>query len=395
MLMIKRKDAMLMITNTKVLVNDLNTALSIYKQFNADPEKVTDDIINAEKGNIVSDAGVVVDLKESFTQIALGLKGEQTKSMAKQKGVDKLKYVINTLLNQINGFTSILDIVMTQIKVTKDNFSNVSENLAIEGLKERLNTISATDSNKEYYLKRVTEYLAGTLETTSADKLEVLKGSISPLDLVSRLKALLTKDIQEFTEALNDKGHSFEDFLLEYKNKLTMVHEEYKAKELLTEDKLIKEPDEQEITNQSVYELIKADTTSDTAQANGEYFTRSTLDVINLLEQVIKLTLNEVNNLINKFNFNLPSDKLNITVLTKVITDAIEDSSKDIITPEEFNLKINNIMITVRNLCTLDEHLTDVAIHKLNVINSILTTYQQVYDIVVEVTNLGIAVSKG
>ena len=64
------------------------------------------------------------------------------------------------------------------------------------------------------------------------------------------------------------------------------------------------------------------------------------------------------------------------------------------LTPDEFNIKTNNIMITVRNLCTLDEHLTDVAIHKLNIINSILTTYQQVYDLVVEITNLGYAVQK-
>ena len=394
MLMIKRKDAMLMILNTKVLVNDLNTALKVYKEFNSDPVKITDDILNAEKGNIVSDAGIVVELKESFTHIALGLKGEQTKSVAKQKGLDKLKYVISTILNQLNGFTSILDIVMTQIKVTKDNFLNVSENLAIEGLKERINIISSTDSNKEFYLKRVTEFLAGTVETTATNKLNELKGSISPLDLISRLKALVTTDITEFQEALNDKGHSFEDFLVEYKNKLSMVHEEYKSKELLPEDKLIKEPDEQEIENKSVIELVKADTTSDTAQPNGEYFTRSTLELVTSLEQIIKLTLDEVNSLINKFNFNLPSDKLNLTVLTKVLTEALDESGKDMLTPDEFNIKTNNIMITVRNLCTLDEHLTDVAIHKLNIINSILTTYQQVYDLVVEITNLGYAVQK-
>ena len=394
MLMIKRKDAMLMILNTKVLVNDLNTALKVYKEFNSDPVKITDDILNAEKGNIVSDAGIVVELKESFTHIALGLKGEQTKSVAKQKGLDKLKYVISTILNQLNGFTSILDIVTTQIKVTKDNFLNVSENLAIEGLKERINIISSTGSNKEFYLKRVTEFLAGTVETTATNKLNELKGSISPLDLISRLKALVATDITEFQEALNDKGHSFEDFLVEYKNKLTMVHEEYKSKELLPEDKLIKEPDEQEIENKSVIELVKADTTSDTAQPNGEYFTRSTLELVTSLEQIIKLTLDEVNSLINKFNFNLPSDKLNLTVLTKVLTEALDESGKDMITPDEFNIKTNNIMITVRNLCTLDEHLTDVAIHKLNIINSILTTYQQVYDLVVEITNLGYAVQK-
>ena len=394
MLMIKRKDAMLMILNTKVLVNDLNTALKVYKEFNSDPVKITDDIVNAEKGNIVSDAGIVVELKESFTHIALGLKGEQTKSVAKQKGLDKLKYVISTILNQLNGFTSILDIVTTQIKVTKDNFLNVSENLAIEGLKERINIISSTGSNKEFYLKRVTEFLAGTVETTATNKLNELKGSISPLDLISRLKALVATDITEFQEALNDKGHSFEDFLVEYKNKLSMVHEEYKSKELLPEDKLIKEPDEQEIENKSVIELVKADTTSDTAQPNGEYFTRSTLELVTSLEQIIKLTLDEVNSLINKFNFNLPSDKLNLTVLTKVLTEALDESGKDMITPDEFNIKTNNIMITVRNLCTLDEHLTDVAIHKLNIINSILTTYQQVYDLVVEITNLGYAVQK-
>ncbi len=394
MLMIKRKDAMLMILNTKVLVNDLNTALKVYKEFNSDPVKITDDILNAEKGNIVSDAGIVVELKESFTHIALGLKGEQTKSVAKQKGLDKLKYVISTILNQLNGFTSILDIVMTQIKVTKDNFLNVSENLAIEGLKERINIISSTGSNKEFYLKRVTEFLAGTVETTATNKLNELKGSISPLDLISRLKALVATDITEFQEALNDKGHSFEDFLVEYKNKLSMVHEEYKSKELLPEDKLIKEPDEQEIENKSVIELVKADTTSDTAQPNGEYFTRSTLELVTSLEQIIKLTLDEVNSLINKFNFNLPSDKLNLTVLTKVLTEALDESGKDMLTPDEFNIKTNNIMITVRNLCTLDEHLTDVAIHKLNIINSILTTYQQVYDLVVEITNLGYAVQK-
>ena len=394
MLMIKRKDAMLMILNTKVLVNDLNTALKVYKEFNSDPVKITDDILNAEKGNIVSDAGIVVELKESFTHIALGLKGEQTKSVAKQKGLDKLKYVISTILNQLNGFTSILDIVTTQIKVTKDNFLNVSENLAIEGLKERINIISSTGSNKEFYLKRVTEFLAGTVETTATNKLNELKGSISPLDLISRLKALVTADIIEFQEALNDKGHSFEDFLVEYKNKLSMVHEEYKSKELLPEDKLIKEPDEQEIENKSVIELVKADTTSDTAQPNGEYFTRSTLELVTSLEQIIKLTLDEVNSLINKFNFNLPSDKLNLTVLTKVLTEALDESGKDMLTPDEFNIKTNNIMITVRNLCTLDEHLTDVAIHKLNIINSILTTYQQVYDLVVEITNLGYAVQK-
>ena len=394
MLMIKRKDAMLMILNTKVLVNDLNTALKVYKEFNSDPVKITDDILNAEKGIIVSDAGIVVELKESFTHIALGLKGEQTKSVAKQKGLDKLKYVISTILNQLNGFTSILDIVTTQIKVTKDNFLNVSENLAIEGLKERINIISSTGSNKEFYLKRVTEFLAGTVETTATNKLNELKGSISPLDLISRLKALVATDITEFQEALNDKGHSFEDFLVEYKNKLTMVHEEYKSKELLPEDKLIKEPDEQEIENKSVIELVKADTTSDTAQPNGEYFTRSTLELVTSLEQIIKLTLDEVNSLINKFNFNLPSDKLNLTVLTKVLTEALDESGKDMLTPDEFNIKTNNIMITVRNLCTLDEHLTDVAIHKLNIINSILTTYHQVYDLVVEITNLGYAVQK-
>jgi hypothetical protein len=50
--------------------------------------------------------------------------------------------------------------------------------------------------------------------------------------------------------------------------------------------------------------------------------------------------------------------------------------------------------LTFKNLFVLDEHLTDVAVHKLNVINSILTTYQQVYDLVVEITNLGYVVTK-
>lgn len=389
MLMIRRKDALLSIISIKSHVEGLEKALNLYKQFNASPQEVADAICQTT----LEDEGSV-DLRESFKHIALGLKGDLTASVAKQKGIDKLKYLINSFLDKIAEFIPVKTVIETQVRITKDNFNNVDENLSIANLQDRIKTILATDNNKQYFFKRLESYLAGEIETTSVDKLETLKTKLDATTLLTKLIAVVAQDLTHAKEALNDEGHTLDDFLLEYKNKVHMVSEEYKDKELLGEDKLIQSPSEEEITNVPMIETVINDQTQVNATPSSEVIAQLTIQLIALLEETFNLALKEVNGLINKFNFNLPDDKVNVKAVAGVLNDILDQIGKDMITQEEFILKSNNIVVTFKNLITLDEHLTDVCVHKLNVINSLLTTYQQAYDLTVEMTNLGYVVTK-
>ena len=389
MLMIKRTDALLSIINIKNYVVALEQALNLYKRFNASPQEVADEIVNSTNTDETA-----IDLKESFSHIALGLKGDLTASVSKQKGIDKLKYLINTNLDKIAEYVPVKTIIETQVRVTKDNFNNVDENLSIGNLQDRIKTILATDNNKQYYFKRLTSFLEGELETTSVEKIEPLKTKVDAVSLLTRLLTIVSSDLTQAQSALNDEGHTLEDFLTEYKNKVHMVSEEYKAKELLGEDKLIQSPSEQEITNKSIIESILESTENIESLPSSEVISQLTIELISKLDETFKLALSEVNGLINKFNFNLPDDKVNVKAVASVLNEILDQIGKDMITQEEFILKSTNIMVTFKNLIVLDEHLTDVCVHKLNVINSLLTTYQQAYDVVVEVTNLGYVVTK-
>ena len=389
MLMIKRKDALLSIVSIKSHVEGLEKALNLYKQFNANPQEVADAICQTT----LEDEGSV-DLRESFTHIALGLKGDLTASVAKQKGIDKLKYLINSFLDKIAEFIPVKTTIETQVRITKDNFNNVDENLSIANLQDRIKTILATDNNKQYFYKRLESFLAGEVETTSVDKLNEFKTKVGSLVLLSRIGNILVQDLAHAKEALNDEGHTLEDFLVEYKNKVAMVSEEYKSTEILGEDKLIQSPSEDEIENKPMVNAILEATTTIKSMPSSEVVTQLVIQNIATLDEVFKLALEEVNGLINKFNFNLPDDKVNVKAVAGVLNDILDQIGKDMITQEEFILKSNNIIVTFKNLLVLDEHLTDVCVHKLNVINSLLTTYQQAYDLTVEMTNLGYVVTK-
>lgn len=394
MLLIKSVDANINTERTKSLIVDLTNALQLFKDYCVKPDEVVAAIVNADKGIMVNNNEINVELKTVFSNVEIGLKGISTRNLALTKGSDKLKYLIRTILEQIKGFTSVNEIIRLQVTVSEDNFRNVSENLDMTELLERKKMYSASLANQEWFYNRVKKAINGEDETVSNNSLNKYKElTTDPEGLVEFIKNTLLQDKEHMLEALNDEKHSFNNFLVMYNEKVKMVTTQYMDKDSSLDEKdLIQPPVEQEIEIETLDKTINGKTIT---VENSKY--ESFIKIIDLtlpiLGDHLKTNAVEFDKLNKLLKFELPSDKFDLEMLANTVEDVITAYNNSTLTVEELKTKLNNVIFTCSNLFTLDQHLIDVSVHKLNVINASLNTYEMCYNLLLEITDLGVIMS--
>ena len=394
MLLINPVDANINTERTKSLIVDLTNALQLFKDYCTDPETVVKAIVNADKGIMTNSNDINVELKTTFTNIQVGLLGVSTRNTALTKGADKLKYLIRTILEQIKGFTSVNEIVKLQVTVAEDNFRNVSENLDITELKERKNMYMASLPNQEWFYNRVRKAINSEDETVSNNSLsEYSSLTTEPEGLVEFIKNTLLEDKDNMLEAMNDTDHSFANFLNLYNDKVKMVTNQYLDKESSLDEKdLIQPPVEQVIEIVPLKDTIEGKSIT-VENSNYESFVKIIDITISILGEHLKANAVEFDKLNKALKFELPSDKFDLEMLANTVDDVIMGYNNSNLTVDELKTKLNNVIFTCTNLFTLDQHLIDVSVHKLNVINASLNTYEMCYNLLLEITDLGVIMS--